>query len=48
EVWFSILVRKALRWASFNSIDALTKRIREFMDYFNQTMEKPFKWRYAG
>jgi transposase len=48
EVWFGILVRKALRWASFASIEALTKRIRDFMDYFNRTMAKPFNWRYAG
>ena len=48
EVWFGILDRKALRWASFNSIDALNKRILDLMAYFNQTMAKPVKWRYAG
>jgi hypothetical protein len=48
EVWFGLLVRKALRWASFNSIDALNKRILDLMAYFNQTMAKPVKWRYAG
>jgi transposase len=48
EVWFSILMRKALRRASFRSIEELKKRILDFMDYFNRTMAKPFKWRYAG
>lgn len=48
EVWFSILLRKALRWASFKSVDALIQRIMEFMNYFNLTMAKPFNWRYAG
>ena len=48
EVWFGILVRKSLRWASFRSIDDLNDRILDFMAYFNQTMAKPFKWRYAG
>ncbi|MGY8688931.1 MAG: transposase [Verrucomicrobiales bacterium] len=48
EVWFSILMRKALRRASFRSVEDLKKRILDFMDYFNRTMAKPFKWRYAG
>lgn len=48
EVWFGILVRKALRWASFKSVEALNARILKFMDYFNETMAKPFNWRYAG
>lgn len=48
EVWFSILVRKALRWASFKSVAELNQRILDFMEYFNRTMAKPFNWRYAG
>ncbi|MEH2350840.1 MAG: transposase [Nostoc sp.] len=48
EIWFSILVRKLLRRASFKSQDDLKTRILEFTDYFNQTMAKPFKWTYKG
>ena len=48
EIWFSILVRKLLRRASFKSQDDLKTRILEFIDYFNQTMAKPFKWTYKG
>ena len=48
EVWFSILMRKALKWASFKSIEELNQRILDFMDYFNRTMAKPFNWRYSG
>ncbi|MHC5896264.1 transposase [Nostoc sp.] len=48
EVWFSILVRKLLRRASFVSQDDLKNRILKFIDYFNQTMAKPFKWTYKG
>lgn len=44
EIWFSILVRKLLRRASFVSQDDLKNRILKFIDYFNQTMAKPFKW----
>ncbi|HEY9606163.1 MAG TPA: transposase [Allocoleopsis sp.] len=48
EIWFSILVRKLLRRASFTSIADLKTRILEFIDYFNRTMAKPFKWTYKG
>lgn len=48
EIWFSILVRKLLRRASFTSQDDLKNRILSFIDYFNKTMAKPFKWTYKG
>ncbi len=48
EIWFSILVRKLLRRASFTSTDDLRDRILAFIDYFNRTMAKPFKWTYTG
>jgi transposase len=48
EIWFSILVRKLLKRASFVSQDDLKNRILKFIDYFNQTMAKPFKWTYKG
>jgi transposase len=48
EIWFSILVRKLLKRASFLSQDDLKHKILNFIDYFNQTMAKPFKWTYKG
>jgi transposase len=48
ELWFSILVRKLLRRASFVSTDDLRERILAFIAYFNRTMAKPFKWTYSG
>ncbi|WP_313933927.1 MULTISPECIES: transposase [Nostocaceae] len=48
EIWFSILVRKLLKKASFVSKDDLKNRILGFIDYFNHTMAKPFKWTYKG
>jgi len=48
ELWFSILVRKLLRRANFISTDQLKQQILEFIDYFNRTMAKPFKWTYQG
>ena len=48
ELWFSILVRRLLRRASFVSVHHLNDRIRAFIKYFNKTMAKPFKWTYRG
>jgi len=48
EIWFSILVRKLLKRASFSSVEGLRQRILNFIDYFNKTMAKPFKWTYTG
>lgn len=48
EIWFSILVRRLLKRASFTAVDDLRQRILAFIDYFNTTMAKPFKWTYAG
>ena len=48
EIWFSILVRKLLRRGNFTSTEDLRSRILAFIDYFNRTMAKPFKWTYTG
>jgi len=48
EIWFSILVRKQLRRGTFTSTNELKNRILDFIDYFNRTMAKPFKWTYKG
>ena len=41
-------MRKLLRRASFSSKADLKSRILDFIDYFNRTMAKPFKWTYKG
>jgi transposase len=48
ELWFSILARKLLKRGSFASVEELHQRIVEFIEYFNRTMAKPFKWTYKG
>lgn len=48
EIWFSILVRKLLRRASFTSTDDLRERLLAFIAYFNRTMARPFQWTYTG
>ncbi|GLI33271.1 hypothetical protein DAMNIGENAA_07040 [Desulforhabdus amnigena] len=48
EIWFSILVRKLLKRASFLSTNDLKEKLPAFIDYFNRTMAKPFKWTCKG
>jgi transposase len=48
ELWFSILARRLLKRGSFTSVEDLRQRILTFIEYFNRTMAKPFKWTYKG
>jgi transposase len=48
EIWLSILVRKLLKRGSFTSVDDLKAKVLAFVEYFNRTMAKPFKWTYKG
>jgi putative transposase len=48
EIWLSILVRKLLKRGSFTSIADLMEKILGFIDYYNRTMAKPFRWTYEG
>ena len=48
EIWLSILVRKLLRRGSFASVAELRAKLLTFIDYYNRTMAKPFRWTYQG
>lgn len=48
ELWFSILVRRLLKRASFSSTQELEERLLAFIAYFNETLAKPFTWTYTG
>lgn len=48
DIWLSILVRKLLKRASFASVEDLQARVFAFINYYNRTMAKPFKWAYQG
>src|SRR2546428_6319347 len=47
EMWFSIVVRKLLKRASFTSGEDLRTQVLAFIAYFNATMAKPFQWTYG-
>ncbi len=48
EIWFSILVRKVIKRGNFKSIEDLKRKVLAFIEYYNRTMAKPFKWTYQG
>jgi DDE superfamily endonuclease len=48
EIWFSILVRRVLKRGNFTSVADLREKILAFIDYFNRTLAKPFKWTFTG
>jgi len=48
EIWFSILVRRVIKRGNFTSVKDLRDKILAFIDYFNKTLAKPFKWTYTG
>jgi transposase len=48
ETIFGIINRRAIKRGNFASLDALKKRLEDFMEYFNQTFAKPFHWTYTG
>ena len=49
ECWFSILTRRLLnKRASFKSIEELEMKLKNFIDFYNQFLKKPFQWNYKG
>jgi hypothetical protein len=41
-------VRKVLKGGSFTSVEDVEAKVLAFIDYYNRTMAKPFKWTYQG
>lgn len=48
EIWLSILVRKVIKRGNFISLADLKRKVLAFIEYYNRTMSKPFKWTYQG
>lgn len=48
EIWFSILSKKLIKWGNFKSKEDLKDQLEKFIEYFNETMAKPFKWTFKG
>jgi len=41
-------MKKVIKRGNFLSKENLRDKILSFVDYFNETMAKPFKWTYQG
>jgi len=48
EIWFGILSRRLLKRGQFKSTEELKERILKFIEFFNETLAKPFRWTYIG
>jgi len=48
EIVFGIVGRRVVRRGNFTSMAALKQRLLDFIDYFNRTFAKPFRWTYTG
>lgn len=48
EIWFGTLRKKLTRYGSFCSLSDLQERILRFIDYYNATMAKPYRWTCDG
>jgi transposase len=48
EIVFGIVTRRVLRRGNFPSTEALKQRLLDFIDYFNRTFARPFRWTYTG
>jgi hypothetical protein len=47
EIGFSGLSRRVLRRGSFSSVDVLNTKIRDYIEFYNQTA-KPMNWKCSG
>jgi len=48
EIWFGILMKKVIVRGDFNYKQDLKDKIVRFIEYFNETLAKPFKWTYRS
>ena len=48
EITFGIVTKPMLRRGNFISGEGLEQKLRAFIDYFNKTFAKPFRWTYTG
>lgn len=48
EIVFGIVGRRVVRRGNFKSLAELKQRLLDFIDYFNRTFAKPFRWTYTG
>ncbi len=48
ENWFGKLQRHVITGGVFSSVEQLESKIRAYIEYYNQCMLKPLKWKFKG
>jgi len=48
ELWFAKIERDVIARGIFTSVADLEQKLRNFLDYYNATMARPFHWTYTG
>ena len=48
EIYFGILHKKVIKRGNFVSKEDLKEKVLKFIQYFNETVAKPFQWTYGG
>lgn len=48
ELWFGRLKRKLIKRGSFKSVEDLTEKLFEFIEYYNRWDAHPYRWTWAG
>lgn len=48
EIWFSILQRRVLKYASFGSKASLSAKVASFIRHWNREEAHPFRWTFRG
>lgn len=48
ENWFAKLQRQVLTHGKFSSVKVLNETIEDYINYYNQCLVKPLKWKFTG
>ena len=48
ENWFAKLQRHVIRNGNFSSVEELEKHIIQYIDFYNDALSKPLKWKFKG
>jgi transposase len=48
EIWFGVLQRRVIRRGNFRSKADLTRRIIDYIVYYNKRLAHPYRWTYTG
>lgn len=48
EIWFGVLQRRVIRRGNFCSKADLTRKIVDYIAYYNENLAHPYRWTYTG